>query len=152
MSAPRRIDVSLESVRRLLRVGATPNLINLLQKQHPADLAQIFAELPEKEYLAQLKHIEKHIHSSPNRVKHSMNAALIAIGSRGGDLTKEALAAAKRIGKVEVDHGDTSCKTPDATPYIKKMLERKRKKKTAKQAEAKKSVTRKTSRKKTAAH
>ncbi|ODS55422.1 MAG: magnesium transporter [Acidobacteria bacterium SCN 69-37] len=49
MSAPRRIDVSLESVRRLLRVGATPNLINLLQKQHPADLAQIFAELPEKE-------------------------------------------------------------------------------------------------------
>lgn len=49
MSAPRRIDVSLESVRRLLRVGATPNLINLLQKQHPADLAQIFAELPAKE-------------------------------------------------------------------------------------------------------
>jgi magnesium transporter len=49
MSVPRRIDVSLESVRRLLRVGATPNLINLLQKQHPADLAQIFAELPEKE-------------------------------------------------------------------------------------------------------
>jgi len=49
MSTPRRIDVSLESVRRLLRVGATPNLINLLQKQHPADLAQIFAELPEKE-------------------------------------------------------------------------------------------------------
>lgn len=49
MAAQRRIDVSLESVRRLLRVGATPNLINLLQKQHPADLAQIFAELPEKE-------------------------------------------------------------------------------------------------------
>ncbi len=49
MPATRRIDVSLESVRRLLRVGATPNLINLLQKQHPADLAQIFAELSEKE-------------------------------------------------------------------------------------------------------
>lgn len=45
----RKIDVSLESVRRLLRVGATPNLINLLQKLHPADLAQIFAELPERE-------------------------------------------------------------------------------------------------------
>jgi magnesium transporter len=39
----------LESVRRLLRMGATPNLLNLLQKQHPADLAQIFAELPERE-------------------------------------------------------------------------------------------------------
>ncbi|MEZ5320136.1 MAG: magnesium transporter [Vicinamibacterales bacterium] len=49
MPAQRRIDLSLESVRRLLRMGATPNLLNLLQKQHPADLAQIFAALPEKE-------------------------------------------------------------------------------------------------------
>jgi magnesium transporter len=47
--AARRIDLVLESVRRLLRMGATPNLINLLQKQHPADLAQVFSELPEKE-------------------------------------------------------------------------------------------------------
>jgi magnesium transporter len=45
----RRIELILESVRRLLRMGAIPNLVNLLQKQHPADLAQIFAELPEKE-------------------------------------------------------------------------------------------------------
>lgn len=49
MTAQRRIDLILESVRRLLRMGAMPNLLNLLQKQHPADLAQIFAELPEKE-------------------------------------------------------------------------------------------------------
>jgi magnesium transporter len=49
MPAQRRIDLILESVRRLLRMGATPNLLNLLQKQHPADLAQIFAELPERE-------------------------------------------------------------------------------------------------------
>ena len=49
MAAQRRIDVVLESVRRLLRMGATPNLLNLLQKQHPADLAQIFSELPEKD-------------------------------------------------------------------------------------------------------
>ncbi len=46
MPAQRRIDLVLESVRRLLRMGATPNLLNLLQKQHPADLAQIFAETP----------------------------------------------------------------------------------------------------------
>src|SRR5580765_5756067 len=49
MATQRRIDLILESVRRLLRVGATPNLLNLLQKQHPADLAQIFGELPGKE-------------------------------------------------------------------------------------------------------
>jgi magnesium transporter len=30
-------------------MGATPNLMNLLQKQHPADLAQIFSELNERE-------------------------------------------------------------------------------------------------------
>ena len=35
-------------------------------------------------------------------------------------LRKAALVAAKRIGKVEVDHGDTACKTPDAAEYIEK--------------------------------
>jgi magnesium transporter len=49
MATQRRIDLILESVRRLLRMGATPNLLNLLQKQHPADLAQIFSELPERD-------------------------------------------------------------------------------------------------------
>ena len=45
MAPQRKIDVVLDSVKRLLRIGATANLLNLLQKQHPADLAQIFAEL-----------------------------------------------------------------------------------------------------------
>src|SRR4029078_828831 len=34
---------------RLLRMGATANLLKLLQKQHPADLAQVYSELPERE-------------------------------------------------------------------------------------------------------
>src|SRR4051794_41877371 len=45
----RKLDVVLDSVRRLMRMGATANLVNLLQKQHPADLAQLFSELPERE-------------------------------------------------------------------------------------------------------
>src|SRR5918994_2075346 len=49
MAAPRRIDVVLDSVKRLLRIGATANLLNLLQKQHPADLAQIFKSLLDNE-------------------------------------------------------------------------------------------------------
>ncbi len=49
MAASRRIELVIESVRRLLRMGATPNFVNLLQKQHPADLAEIFSELPERE-------------------------------------------------------------------------------------------------------
>jgi magnesium transporter len=49
MAAQRRIDLVLDSVKRLQRIGATANLLNLLQKQHPADLAQVFNELPDKE-------------------------------------------------------------------------------------------------------
>jgi magnesium transporter len=49
MAPPRKIDVVLDSVRRLLRIGATANLFNLLQKQHPADLAQVLAELQERD-------------------------------------------------------------------------------------------------------
>ena len=39
-------------------------------------------------------------------------------------LEGKALAAAQRVGRVEVDHGQTSCKTPDAAGYIRKTLER----------------------------
>ena len=45
----RRIDVVLDSVKRLQRIGATANLINLLQKQHPVDLAELFGELSSKD-------------------------------------------------------------------------------------------------------
>jgi magnesium transporter len=47
--AQRKLDVVLDSVKRLQRMGATANLVNLLQKQHPADLAQLFSELPDKD-------------------------------------------------------------------------------------------------------
>jgi magnesium transporter len=49
MATPRRIELVLDSVKRLLRIGATGNLLNLLQKQHPADLAQIFGELSDRD-------------------------------------------------------------------------------------------------------
>jgi magnesium transporter len=49
MATQRRIDLVLDSVKRLLRMGASANLLNLLQKQHPADLAQIFTELLDKD-------------------------------------------------------------------------------------------------------
>ena len=52
MPPQRKVDLVLDSVKRLLRVGATANLSNLLQKQHPADLAQIFGELPDRDRIA----------------------------------------------------------------------------------------------------
>lgn len=72
-----------------------------------------------------LNRIEERIHRSANRVRYSMNNTLIAIGSRNARLRKAALKAAKRIGGVEVDHGETGCRTPDAAAYIRKMAQRK---------------------------
>ena len=49
MGPQRRSDLVLDSVKRLLRIGATANLLNLLQKQHPADLAQILGSMLDAE-------------------------------------------------------------------------------------------------------
>ncbi len=85
-----------------------------------ARMAGSDAELDDAYFEPYLEIIERDIHSRKNRVKDAMNSALIAIGLRNPRLRKRALAAAKTIGKVEVDHGDTSCKTPDAADYIRK--------------------------------
>jgi 3-methyladenine DNA glycosylase AlkD len=73
-----------------------------------------------------LQTIENQIHRSANWARYAMNGALIAIGIYKPALRAKAIAAAKRIGRVEVDHGETNCKTPDAAPYIEKALKRKR--------------------------
>lgn len=49
MALQRRIDLVFDSVKRLQRLGATANLSNLLQKQRPADLADIFNALPDSD-------------------------------------------------------------------------------------------------------
>ena len=70
--------------------------------------------------------IEKEIHRSPNWPRYAMNSALISTGVFKPALRKKAIGAAKRIGKVEVDHGETNCKTPAAVPSIEKASNRKR--------------------------
>lgn len=83
------------------------------------------AECPD-EYLAdKIGLIEGQIHRRKNRTRHAMNMALCGIGIGRASLRRRALAAAERIGKVVVDHGQTSCKTPDAADYIKRAAARK---------------------------
>lgn len=89
-----------------------------------------------------LEQIEEGIHFAKNRVRYAMNNALISIGMRPA-LTKMSVAAAKRIGKVEVDHGETGCKTPDAAPYIEKAVAHQREMAKRRRARTKKKVTRK---------
>lgn len=76
-----------------------------------------------------LEEIKENIHNEKNRKREAMNSALIAIGIRNEDLEQTAIEIAREIGKVQVDHGATSCKTPDAESYIKKARERAEKKK-----------------------
>lgn len=93
-----------------------------------AHLAMKNGDLPDAYFAAHLLTIEGEIHASKNRVRDAMNNALIAIGIRNGALEEQALAAAARIGKVEVDHGETGCKTPDAIQYIRRTLARREQK------------------------
>ena len=65
--------------------------------------------------------IDSKIHDAPNRTRSSMNSALIAIGCRM-TTSREALVVARRLGAIEVDQGDTSCKTPIAFDSIKKTV------------------------------
>ena len=84
-------------------------------------LASLDETTPDDWFLQRLAQIEKSIHAASNAERETMNMALITIGGRSPALRKAATAAARRIGKVEVDYGDTACKTPEAVPYIEKM-------------------------------
>lgn len=79
-------------------------------------------ELPDEFFDRYLDRIERDIHAQKNRVREGMNNALIAIGVRNAALTGRSLAVAAAVGAVEIDHGQTNCKTPHAAQYIQKTL------------------------------
>ena len=78
-------------------------------------------ELDLKEIESLLNKIVAKIHKAPNRVRHMMNAFVIAVGSYVAPLIREAKQAAKKIGTVNVDMGDTACQVPQALAYIEKI-------------------------------
>jgi hypothetical protein len=67
-----------------------------------------------------LKNVVKDIDTTPNRVRYMMNGFVIAVGAYVEPLLKQAKAAARKIGVVTVNMGDTACKVPLATAYIEK--------------------------------
>jgi 3-methyladenine DNA glycosylase AlkD len=96
------------------------NLIGQLALHEPA--------LPDRYFEPYLIEIETSIHQQKNRVREAMNNVLIAIGVRDAVLQEKALAVAKAIGPVEIDHGETNCKTPDAAEYIRRTMAHRQKK------------------------
>lgn len=89
-----------------------------------AHLALRDSDVPNDYFEGRLEEIHERIHRMPNRMRDAMNNAMIAIGGRNVHLRARAIATARAVGKVEVDHGETGCKTPDAEPYILKMAAR----------------------------
>jgi len=78
------------------------------------------AELDLAEIERLLNTVVKGIGGAQNRVRHTMNGFVIAVGSYVRPLLKQAKALAKEIGDVSVDVGDTACQVPLATVYIQK--------------------------------
>ena len=96
------------------------NLIGQLALHQP--------DLPDSYFEPYLIEIETGIHQQKNRVREAMNNALIAIGIRNAALQAKALSVAHAIGLVEIDHGETNCRTPNAAEYIQRAVEHRRKK------------------------
>jgi 3-methyladenine DNA glycosylase AlkD len=67
-----------------------------------------------------LSTVVKGISRAQNRVRYTMNGFVIAAGTYVKPLLKQAKAAARQIGAVSVDVGDTACNVPLATAYIEK--------------------------------
>lgn len=68
-----------------------------------------------------LHQVEETIHNERNRVRYVMNGFVIGVGAYIPDLYDEAMRVAEYVGKVHVDVGNTACKVPLATDYIKKI-------------------------------
>ena len=79
---------------------------------HPDD------RLPVKELGALLDRVAKTLPASPDRVRQAMNYFVIACGTYVAPLGDKAIATARKLGKVEVDVGDTDCRIPEAESYI----------------------------------
>jgi 3-methyladenine DNA glycosylase AlkD len=79
------------------------------------------AELDLDEVEVLLNTVVKQIHKAPNRVRQTMNLYVISVGGYVKPLLAKAKAAARQIGVVTVDMGETACKVPDALGYIEKI-------------------------------
>ncbi|WP_088070971.1 DNA alkylation repair protein [Gottfriedia luciferensis] len=78
-------------------------------------------EIDKEEVRTLLNYVENNIHLSKNRVRYTMNGFVISVGSFVPSLTVEAMMVGQKIGKVNVEVGNTACKVPLVTDYIEKV-------------------------------
>ncbi len=82
------------------------------------DNAKIDIELIKK----LIARVQSQLHGSANRTKYTMNNFIISVGAYLPSLTNESLAVAATLGVIKVDMGGTSCKVPNASEYIAKVI------------------------------
>lgn len=87
-----------------------------------AAVASVWSDekLPVKDFRELLTRCQRSIAAEQNRVKWAMNGFVIAVGTYVAPLAEDALQAARSIGVVDVDVGDTACKVPVAVDAITK--------------------------------
>lgn len=113
---PEAIDIALkwiDSPKESIAVAGWATLSNVVTTT-PDE------KLPVKQIAALLARIVKTIHSSQNLVRYAMNNFVICCGTYVAPLAEKAVEAAKKIGRVKVDMGQTDCQVPDAENYITK--------------------------------
>ena len=84
------------------------------------ELAKNNKKLDDDYFVEFLERIEKEISYSKNWVKEAMLYALTSIGSRSESLRTKAIDIANKIGKIEIDYGETSCIAPDPLKHLTK--------------------------------
>lgn len=111
--AQKKLVTWLKSKKEMIRRAGYMTLVGLAKEDDT---------LPDSFFESFLTKIEKEIAGETNWVREAMNYTIIAIGGRNKSLGKLALKTAEKIGKVEIDYGESSCQAPDAVAYIKKAM------------------------------
>lgn len=77
-------------------------------------------QLPMKQFSALLDRVTKAMPTGSDDLRYAMNGFVIACGTYLAPLGDKAIATARKVGRVEIDMGDTECKVPEAEAYILK--------------------------------
>jgi 3-methyladenine DNA glycosylase AlkD len=75
-------------------------------------------QLPIKVFSSLLDRVASTLKASPDSVRYVMNGFVIACGTYIDALGDKAIAVARKLGRVEVNMGETACQVPDAESYI----------------------------------
>lgn len=71
-----------------------------------------------------LQRVAVNMHSAPNRTRYAMNGFVIAVGCSVKPLSQNAMELGKKLGKISIEMGGTSCKVPYAPDFIQKAIDK----------------------------